>query len=67
MLPTGINTAIFGSMMPVSVMNRITPPALSQELAALIPGARLEWIEQAGHMTPMEQPASVAALLKTLL
>ncbi|OOG50528.1 alpha/beta fold hydrolase [Polaromonas sp. C04] len=47
--------------------DRITPPALSQELAALIPGARLEWIEQAGHMTPMEQPASVAALLKTLL
>ncbi|MCJ0764787.1 alpha/beta fold hydrolase [Variovorax terrae] len=47
--------------------DKVTPPALSQELAALIPGARLEWIENAGHMAPMEQPARVAALLATLL
>lgn len=47
--------------------DRITPPELSIELAGLIPGARLEWIENAGHMSPMEQPARVAALLRTLL
>lgn len=47
--------------------DRITPPALSEELAALIPGARLEWIDDAGHMTPMEAPDQVAALLRTLL
>lgn len=47
--------------------DRITPPALSQELASLIPGARLEWIDEAGHMTPMEQPQRVAALLASLL
>lgn len=56
---------------PVLVMcgreDRITPPALSEELAALIPGARLEWIDDAGHMTPLEQPARVAALLRELL
>ncbi len=57
--------------LPVLVMcgteDKITPPELSTELAGLIPGARLEWIEGAGHMSPMEQPERVAALLKTLL
>ena len=48
------------------VADRITPPALSQELAALIPGASLHCIEQAGHMLPCEQPAAVAELLKAL-
>ncbi|MDO8772332.1 MAG: alpha/beta fold hydrolase [Burkholderiaceae bacterium] len=47
--------------------DKITPSALSEELAALIPGARLEWIDQAGHMTPLEQPERVAALLKAFL
>lgn len=47
--------------------DRITPPEVSIELAGLIPGARLEWIDNAGHMTPVEQPGRVAALLRTLL
>lgn len=47
--------------------DRITPPALAQELAASVPDARLEWIEQAGHMTPLEQPGRVATLLRTIL
>lgn len=57
--------------MPALVMcgreDKITPPELSTEMASLIPGARLEWIENAGHMTPLEQPARVAELLKSLL
>ena len=47
--------------------DKITPPALSEELAALIPGAQLQWIDNAGHMTPLEQPAEVAAHLSTLI
>ncbi len=47
--------------------DRITPPEVSEELAALIPGARLEWVDNAGHMTPLESPARVAELLRTLL
>jgi 3-oxoadipate enol-lactonase len=38
--------------------DRITPPALSEELAALIPGARLELIDAAGHVANAEQPAA---------
>lgn len=43
--------------------DRITPPVLSEELATQIPGAQLEWIDDAGHMSPLEQPARVADLL----
>ena len=34
----------------------ITPPALSEQLAALIPGAKLEIIAGAGHLANLEQP-----------
>lgn len=54
--------------MPVLVLcgrdDMVTPPALSEELAALIPYAKLEWIEGSGHMAPMEQPAQLAVHLK---
>ena len=47
--------------------DQITPPALSDELAALIPGAQLEWVQGAGHMVPMEQPKALANHLKNLI
>jgi pimeloyl-ACP methyl ester carboxylesterase len=57
--------------LPVAVLcgrqDRITPPALSQELAALTPSARLELVEGAGHMLPAEQPRAVADALAALL
>ena len=40
--------------------DRVTPLALSQEAAALIPGATLAVIEGAGHWAPLEQPDEVA-------
>lgn len=63
--------ALAALSLPVAVLcgqqDRITPPSLSQELAALIPGARLQLAEGAGHMLPCEQPALIAASLRTLL
>lgn len=47
--------------------DRVTPPELSRELADLIPSARLEWIEGAGHMTPLDAPVEVAAELHNWL
>ena len=47
--------------------DKVTPPALSEDLARLVPGATLEWIEKAGHQTPLEQPEALAALLLPLL
>lgn len=40
-----------------------SPLVQHEEIAALIPGARLAVIEDAGHMTLMEQPAAGAAVL----
>ncbi len=46
--------------LPVLVLcgseDRITPPALSHELARLIPGAQNETIERAGHLSNLERP-----------
>ena len=44
----------------------VVPPDASEDMAAGIPGAQLEWIEPAGLMTPLEQPVQLASLLKTL-
>ena len=42
----------------------ITPPAVHEEMAAGIPGARLVLIEDCGHLSAMEQPQAVTALLR---
>jgi 3-oxoadipate enol-lactonase len=36
--------------------DRLTPPAMSRQMAARIPGARLTIIEGAGHLSNIEQP-----------
>jgi pimeloyl-ACP methyl ester carboxylesterase len=41
----------------------LTPPDHAQEMAALIPGARLELLQQCGHLLTWEQPQRVSALL----
>ena len=41
--------------------DRITPPALSHELARLIAGARIEVVAGAGHLTNIEQPTAFNA------
>ena len=43
--------------------DRATEPVHSERIAAAIPGARLAWIEHAGHITALEQPEAVSALL----
>ena len=46
---------------------RTTPPALSQELAALIPGAKLHIIEGASHIANLDKPAEFNAAIDDLL
>jgi pimeloyl-ACP methyl ester carboxylesterase len=41
-----------------------TPLALHEEIAALVPGARLAVIERCGHLATLEQPAAVSAALR---
>ena len=46
--------------------DRVTPPALTEELQTLLPHAQLEWINNAGHQTVLEQAPAVARHLATL-
>jgi pimeloyl-ACP methyl ester carboxylesterase len=45
----------------------LTPLELHEEMAALIPGARLTVIEHCGHMSALEQPQQVSAALTAWL
>jgi pimeloyl-ACP methyl ester carboxylesterase len=47
--------------------DKVTPPEGSEELAAIMARARLVWIEDAGHMTVLEQPQQVAEPMRALL
>jgi 3-oxoadipate enol-lactonase len=42
--------------------DKVTPPPLSRELAHLIPGARYEQIEGAGHICNLERPEEFSTL-----
>lgn len=45
----------------------LTPPERSREIAALVPGARLQLVPGAGHMLTMEEPEAVNAALREWL
>lgn len=45
----------------------ITPPGDSEAMARTIPGARLELIARAGHLSNLEQPAAFTAALQSFL
>ncbi|MBD9425065.1 alpha/beta fold hydrolase [Pseudomonas sp. PDM15] len=45
----------------------ITPPALHVEMQSAIVGAQLAQIEEAGHLTPLEQPQRVSSNLESWL
>lgn len=43
--------------------DKVTPPQLSQEAADQMPQAQLHWLEETGHMSPLEQTAQLAELM----
>ncbi len=45
----------------------LTPVELAQEMASGIPGAKLEIVEQCGHLSTLEQPAAVNRVLRAWL
>jgi 3-oxoadipate enol-lactonase len=47
----------------VGEQDALTPPALSEKMAAAIPDAKLVRIAGAGHLSPMERPGAVSAAL----
>jgi len=55
----GVPTLVAGGR-----QDSITPPEILREIADGIPGAKLVIVEDAGHLTPLEQPQAVSALLR---
>ncbi|MBO1075623.1 alpha/beta fold hydrolase [Roseomonas marmotae] len=55
------------TLVVVGEQDVLTPPELSEEMAAAIPNARLVRIPEAGHLPPMEQPERVTSLLRDWL
>ena len=55
------------TLVMVGAEDALTPPALAEEMATAIPGARLAMVADAGHLPPMERPARTSALLREWL
>jgi 4-hydroxy-2-oxoheptanedioate aldolase len=64
---TDVRPALASITVPTLVISGgedvVCPPARQDELAAAIPGARLERLEAVGHLAPLEAPERVAQLL----
>ena len=56
-----------GLRIPVQIVcgrqDKVTPPELSQEAAEQMPGAQLQWLEDTGHMSPLEQTPALTQIL----
>ena len=48
-------------------LDTATPPADAERLAGLIPEARLELVDGAGHLLPMERPDDLNRLIRSFL
>ena len=55
------------SLVAVGEADALTPPALAEEIAAGIPGARLVVLPGCGHLPPIEDPVATTALLREWL
>jgi pimeloyl-ACP methyl ester carboxylesterase len=55
------------TLVVVGESDAITPPEISKAMHALIPGSKLSIIPGAGHMSPIEQPATVAQAILAFL
>jgi pimeloyl-ACP methyl ester carboxylesterase len=47
--------------------DKLVPPVYAARWQELLPNSRLAWIDDAGHMLQLEQPAAVAAEIATFL
>ncbi|MEI7785719.1 MAG: alpha/beta hydrolase [Betaproteobacteria bacterium] len=56
-----------GLRIPVQIVcgrqDKVTPPELSQEAAEQIPTAQLSWLDDTGHMSPLEQTPALTQIL----
>ena len=63
----GLGKIAVPTLVGVGELDILTPPALSQEIAAGIAGAELVTFADSGHLSTMEQPEAVARALQVWL
>jgi pimeloyl-ACP methyl ester carboxylesterase len=63
----GLGAIAVPTLVAVGAQDALTPPALAEEMAAGIPGARLVQVADTGHLPPMEAPAELTGLLRDWL
>lgn len=63
----GLKTIACPTLVLCGRQDAITPPEVHEEIAGGIPGARLVLVEDCGHLSAMEQPQAVTALLREWL
>jgi len=59
----GLSAIAFPTLVLVGDSDQVAPPALSEEMAAAIPGARLVVIPDCGHLSTLERPQAVTQAL----
>lgn len=59
----GLTRIACPTMVVVGADDTVTPLERAEEMAGLIPGARVVVVEKCGHLSPLEQPAAVSALM----
>lgn len=60
----GLNRIVCPSLILCGRDDALTPPDRHEEMADLIPGAKWVMVEQCGHLSPIEQPQAVSAVLR---
>lgn len=60
---SGLGSISSKTLVVVGDGDRLTPPELSHEIAAGIPGAKLETVAACGHLSTLERPEAVTKLL----
>lgn len=63
----GLGALRVPTLVAVGDADALTPPELSREMASLIPGARLAELPRCGHLSTLEMPDAVAALMRAWL
>jgi len=58
-----LGTITCPTLLIVGQQDRVTPPALHQEMLGLLPSAKLETLKSCGHYAPLERPHEVSSLL----
>ena len=60
---TGLAAIQCPTLVLVGDGDELTPPHLSEEIAAAVPGARLVVVPECGHLSTLERPGAVTAAL----